>query len=111
MKSVNTRGVRVLLVKRRKSEGILIRLSPLPTLFQTAPLPSRSNVVPQQPSSLTDLGPSLLSKQMTIQLESNPERRLMRITEEDKTTAVFAELPSTGKFMWEHAMFVQLLLC
>ena len=66
---------------------------------------------PKQPSSLTNLRPSLLSEQMSIQLESNPEQRLMRVTGEDKTTAVIAELPSTGRFMWEHAMFVQLLLC
>ena len=109
-------------------------MSPLPTLFQTAPFlarcdakPSRSTVLPQeqetgdqtdfpfsrpkQASSSTNLGPSLLSKNMTIQLESDPERRLMRVPQEDKTTAVFAELPATGKFMWEHALLVQLLLC
>ena len=67
--------------------------------------------LPKPLSSSANLGPSLLSKNMTIQLESDPERRLMRVPQEDKTTAVFAELPATGKCMWEHALLVQLLLC
>ena len=62
---------------------------------------------PKPLSSTANLGPSLLSKNMTIQLESDPERRLMRVPQEDKTAAVFAELPATGKFMWEHALLVQ----